>query len=136
MMQEPINESAASTGIAHSHFVDLVSLCAELISAARRLRLEIRFTVTTTHISRCAYTGEFLYNLPRARESDRPRKDDNGADLISDVLPFGALLYGQPNAASNAIGYAQHCSHSHDAVIRVYDDAGNAILTCAWHQLP
>ena len=29
----------------------------------------------------------------------------------------------------NAIGYAQHRSRSHDAVIRVYDDAGNVIET-------
>jgi hypothetical protein len=30
---------------------------------------------------------------------------------------------------SNAIGYAEHYSRSHDAVIRVYDDAGNVIET-------
>ena len=29
----------------------------------------------------------------------------------------------------NAIGYAMHSSRSHDAVIRVYDDAGNVIET-------
>ena len=33
------------------------------------------------------------------------------------------------NAVSNAIGYAQHYSRAHDAVIRVYDDAGNVIET-------
>ena len=59
----------------------------------------------------------------------RPRKDKRGVDLISDVLPFGRLLYGRPNAASNAIGYAKHYSRSHDMVIRVYDDAGNVIET-------
>jgi hypothetical protein len=59
----------------------------------------------------------------------RPRKDHRGFDLISDVLPFGRLWYGEPNAISNAIGYAQHRSRSHDAVIRVYDDAGNVIET-------
>ena len=48
----------------------------------------------------------------------RPRKDHRGVDLISDVLPFGRLWYGEPNAISNAIGYAQHRSRSHDAVIR------------------
>jgi hypothetical protein len=37
------------------------------------------------------------------------------------------LWYGEPNPASNAIGYAKHRSRSHDAVIRVYDDAGNVI---------
>jgi hypothetical protein len=59
----------------------------------------------------------------------RPRKDHRGFDVISDVLPFGRLLYGEPNAVSNAVGYAQFYSRSHDAVIRVYDDAGNVIET-------
>ena len=36
---------------------------------------------------------------------------------------------GEPSATSNAIGYVQHYSRSHDAVIRVYDDAGNVIKT-------
>jgi hypothetical protein len=31
--------------------------------------------------------------------------------------------------SSNTIGYAMHSSRSHDAVIRVYDDAGNVIET-------
>ena len=44
-------------------------------------------------------------------------------------LPFGRLWYGEPNAASNAIGYAKFDSRSHDAVIRVYDDSGNVIET-------
>ena len=112
----------------------------------------------------------------------RPRKDHRGVDLISDVLPFGRLWYGEPNATSNAIrlvflietqptdcgtpnrnpelggsgarrlsiflrrvpfirlmplrviawrrfGYAKFRSRSHDAVIRVYDAAGNVIET-------
>jgi len=37
----------------------------------------------------------------------RPRKDKRRVDLISDALPFGALWYGEPNAVSNAIGYAK-----------------------------
>jgi hypothetical protein len=41
-----------------------------------------------------------------------------GVDLISDALPF--------NAVANAIGYAMHRSRSHDAVIRVYHEAGDA----------
>ena len=49
----------------------------------------------------------------------RPRKDHRGADLISDVLPFGRLWYGEPDAVNNAIGYAKFRSRSHDAVIRV-----------------
>ena len=56
----------------------------------------------------------------------RPRKDHRGVDLISDALPFGRLGYDTPD---NAIGYAMHSSRSHDAVIRVYDAAGNVIET-------
>ena len=59
----------------------------------------------------------------------RPRKDGRGFDLISDALPFGRLWYDGPNAVSNAIGYAMHASRSADAVIRVYDAAGNLIET-------
>jgi len=59
----------------------------------------------------------------------RPRKDHRGVDQISDVLPFGRLWYDGQNAVGNAIGYAEHRSRSHDAVIRVYDPAGNVIET-------
>jgi hypothetical protein len=56
-----------------------------------------------------------------------PRKDKRGVDLISDVLPFGRLWYGEPNAVSNAIGYAKHRSRSHDAgnVIETHEHAGD-----------
>ena len=54
----------------------------------------------------------------------RPRKDHRGVDLISDALPFGRLWYDTPD---NPIGYAMHRNRSHDAVIRVYDAAGNVI---------
>jgi hypothetical protein len=59
----------------------------------------------------------------------RPRKDHRGVDLISDALPYGALWYAEPNAVSNAIGYAKFRSRLHDAVIRVYDEPGNVIET-------
>ncbi len=59
----------------------------------------------------------------------RPRRDHRGVDLISDVLPFGRLWYGEPDAVSNAIGYAKFRSRSHDAVIRVYDHSGTVIQT-------
>jgi hypothetical protein len=45
------------------------------------------------------------------------------------VLPFGRLWYDGPDAAANAIGYAMHYSRSHDAVMPVYDKAGNVIET-------
>jgi len=67
-------------------------------------------------------TNEHAYEV-------RPRKDSRGVDLMSDVLPFGRLWYGGPNAISNAIGYAIHSSRSHDAVIQVYDATGNVIET-------
>jgi hypothetical protein len=54
------------------------------------------------------------------------RRDKRGVDLISDVLPFGRLWYDTPD---HAIGYAMHSSGSHDAVIRVYDNACNVIET-------
>ena len=57
----------------------------------------------------------------------RLRKDRRGVDPISDVLPFGSLWYGEPNAVSNAIGYAKFRSRSHHAVVRVYDEVGDVI---------
>ena len=56
----------------------------------------------------------------------RPRKVKRGIDLISDALPFGRLWYED---ASAAVDYAKHSSRSHNAVIRVYDAAGNVIET-------
>jgi hypothetical protein len=56
----------------------------------------------------------------------RPRKDHRGVDLISDALPFGRLWYTKPD---DAVEYAKFRSRSHDAVIRVYDEAGAVIET-------
>jgi len=42
------------------------------------------------------------------------------------VLQFGRLWYDTPD---NAIRHAMHSSRSHDALIRVYDDADNVIKT-------
>lgn len=50
--------------------------------------------------------------------------------LHPDALPFGRLWYGEPNAISNAIRYAKFFIRSHNAVIRVYDAAGNVIDPC------
>ena len=44
----------------------------------------------------------------------RPRKDKRGVDLISAVLPFGRLVYGGPNATSNAVDYAKFFSRAHE----------------------
>jgi hypothetical protein len=59
----------------------------------------------------------------------RPRKDKRGFDLAFNVLPFGELWYDGPNAITNAVGYAQFYRRSHDAVVRVYDAAGNVVET-------
>jgi hypothetical protein len=45
----------------------------------------------------------------------RPRKDQRGVDLISDVLPFGRLWYCE---ADDAIDYAKFFSRSHDSRLR------------------
>jgi hypothetical protein len=39
------------------------------------------------------------------------------------------LRLPEPNAISNAIGYAKFYSRSHHAVIRVHDETGNVIDT-------
>jgi hypothetical protein len=61
----------------------------------------------------------------------RPRKDHRGVHLISDAPPFSRPWYGEPNAVSNTVDYAKFYSRSHDAVIRVHDEAGNVIETHA-----
>ena len=48
---------------------------------------------------------------------------------FSDALPFRRLWYGEPDAIGNAISFAKFSSRSHDAVIRVYDEAGYVIET-------
>ena len=53
------------------------------------------------------------------------RRGHRGIDLISDAPPFGGFWHGQPDAISNAKFYGS----SHNAVIRVYDNAGNVIET-------
>jgi len=76
---------------------------------------------------RFEYPPGFAMSTPTAHVYEvRPRKDKRGVDLISDALPFGRLWYGDAGAA---VGYAKFFSRSHDAVIRVYDAAGNVIDT-------
>jgi hypothetical protein len=54
------------------------------------------------------------------------RDDRRGFELISDALPFGGLWDLE---VGDAIGYTQFYSPSDNAVIRVYDEAGNVIDT-------
>jgi len=44
-------------------------------------------------------------------------------------VPVTVLRWTRYALALDAIGYAMHRSRSHDAVIRVYDAAGNVIET-------
>ena len=60
----------------------------------------------------------------------RPRKEKRGVDLISDALPFGWLRRDEGTQRCyqrNRKGPCPASSRSHDAVIRVYDAAGNVI---------
>ena len=59
----------------------------------------------------------------------RPRADKHGFDLSGDALAYNPLWYSGQNAVRNAIRFAKFNSRSHQAVIRVYDDAGNVIET-------
>jgi hypothetical protein len=68
---------------------------------------------------RCSQPLAGAMNNSKHVYQGRPRSDKRGVDLISDALPFGRLWYGEPNAISNAIGYAKFYSRSHAAVIRV-----------------
>jgi len=76
-------------------------------------------------ISRWKSAAAVLDDLIRHALKVRPRKDHRGVDLLSDALPFGRLSWRERNAISNAVDCAKHSSH--DAVIRVYDAAGNVI---------
>jgi hypothetical protein len=55
----------------------------------------------------------------------RPRKDHRGVNLISDALLFGRLWYGEPMQPATQSTTQSFTAGSHDAVIRVYDHAGN-----------
>jgi hypothetical protein len=65
--------------------------------------------------------------LHQAEYGNDPVTNPKWPALVVLLLPFGRLWYGDTNAVPNAIGYAQHHSRPHDAVIRVYDAAGNVI---------
>jgi hypothetical protein len=50
----------------------------------------------------------------------RPRKDVRSVVLISDMLRFGPLWHGEPNAVSDAISYSSR------RFVRMYDGLTNA----------
>jgi hypothetical protein len=59
----------------------------------------------------------------------RPRADKHGVDLVGDALPYSPMWYRGPKAITDAIDHAKFFSRSHDAVVRIYDRAGNVIET-------
>jgi hypothetical protein len=59
----------------------------------------------------------------------RPRADKHGVDLVGDALPYRPMWYRGPKAITDAIDHAKFFSRSHDAVVRIYDQAGNVIET-------
>ena len=54
-------------------------------------------------------------------KSATTHKASRGVDLLSTVLRFGRLWYGEPNADSNAVDYAKSYSRSDDVVIHGCD---------------
>jgi len=59
----------------------------------------------------------------------RRRKDKRGVDLISDALRFGRLVRWAECRRECRWVPLRTAAGAHDAAIRVYDDAGNAIET-------
>jgi len=58
-----------------------------------------------------------------------PRADKHGVDLVGEALPYSPMWYRGPKAITDAIDHAKFFSRSHDAVVRIYDRAGNVIET-------
>jgi hypothetical protein len=85
----------------------------------RHNRFESLSAAALPSIHSRSFVIEYLTDdIDCARLRSPSRKHHRGVDLVSDALPFGRLWYGEPNAVSNAIGYAKFYSQSHDAVIR------------------
>jgi hypothetical protein len=59
----------------------------------------------------------------------RPRSDKRGVDLIFRCATLPCAVVWRAKPVANAIGHSKFLSRSHDAVIRVYDNAGNVIET-------
>jgi hypothetical protein len=59
----------------------------------------------------------------------RPRKDEDGFDLISELFRYGPIWYAGPDAIRKAIAYAKYRSYfrSQRAIIRVLDHCGAVV---------
>jgi hypothetical protein len=70
----------------------------------------------------CEMQRSFFAHLVSARQRQNDIKQSRWKDAATLVIATFLCI-----TAANAIGYAEHRSRSHDAVIRVYDQAGNVI---------
>lgn len=79
-------------------------------------------TICPEHKSLASTAGRDLYEV-------RPRKDNDGFDLMSNLFRYGPIWYAGPDAVRNAIAYAKYRSHfrSQRAIIRVLDDSGAVV---------
>jgi hypothetical protein len=68
-------------------------------------------------------------NFQATGRSALPETDFDWIEIGDQNNAHGTLWYAEPDAIRNAIDYAKFYSRSHDAVIRVYDEAGNVIDT-------
>src|SRR6266496_1710758 len=76
-------------------------------------------------------TGEGIWGWPPDRENAKKvlrRAVELAVNFIDTADAYGAP-FEIDTIKDNAISYAKFYSRSHDAVIRVYDDAGNVIET-------
>jgi|SRR5262249_277198 len=101
------------------NIVDLTKRGRRLLKASINL---VQQRWTKANSLKHSTTSIYIYEI-------RPRADGRGFDLTSDALPYSPMWYRGPNAIEDAIDYAKFFSCSHDAVIRVCNNAGNVIQT-------
>jgi len=100
-----------------------------VVDSTKRARRVIKASINLVR-QRWTKPNRLKHSTPSVQVYEiRPRADHHGVDLISDALSYSPLWYRGPNAIRDAIGCARNRSRLHDAVIRVYDEAGNVIET-------
>jgi hypothetical protein len=71
-----------------------------------------------------------IFSVIKSTFTKSARAETSAASISFPMpLPFGRLWHDVPNAVSNPVDYAKFRGRSHDAVIRVYDAAGNVVET-------
>jgi hypothetical protein len=64
---------------------------------------QVSVRTTAPEVLRLKLTAQNIPLMPVHAYEVRQRRDHRGVNLISNVLPFGRLWYGEPNAVSNAV---------------------------------